>query len=181
MSNFAPDSIFNTMSRPSVDPANISQTDLQSTNFTDHMLDSFFTNVPRDQYLLFATTQPSVMASGMVHGAGVQSSLVDVESTLVISRTGDRSLEKLQLNQRPFLTIPYLGKGSCDPVFESRLRQGENINEHRSVSSMSEKSVFGYILPPNPETCSEANTVEDAAFNGWGRGGMSTREMPVSN
>jgi hypothetical protein len=34
---------------------------------------------------------------------------------------GAAPLRKLQLNERLFKTVPYLGRGSCNPVLESQL------------------------------------------------------------
>jgi hypothetical protein len=180
MSISAADYTFNSMSRPSTDTGVVSQTDMQSAHFADYMLEDMFAGVASDKYILFATSQPSLMASGTVHGAGLGGDHVDTESRLVMPRAGDRQIERLQLMPRPFITVPYLGRGSCDPVFETRLKQGESAFEQRSVSTMSEQSLFGYVLPPEPASCSEANNVEESAFNGWARGGASTREAPVA-
>ena len=91
-------------------------------------------------------------------------------------------MEKLQLFSRPFVTVPYLGKGSCDPALESRLQQGEPVTEKKSVSTIMEKSFGAYSLYPTDSKMENqvkdaSHTVEEAAMEGWVRGGMSTREM----
>ena len=91
-----------------------------------------------------------------------------------------RSLEKVQLMERPFRTVPYLGKGSCDTSLESQLQQGEIVNDRKSVSTIMEKSFSKYSLYPNINNSETNNTdiVNDYVLNGWVRGGMATRELP---
>jgi hypothetical protein len=91
-----------------------------------------------------------------------------------------RPLDKLQLTPRPFLTIPYLGKGSCDPVLESQLLQGELVSDKKSVSTIMEQSFGQYVMYPTDSQMEErvnnpAYTVQEAALDGWVRGGANTR------
>ena len=65
---------------------------------------------------------------------GISANVVDYESALLNKVGAERPLEKLQLHQRPFITVPYLGRGNGDPTLESQLQQGENISEKKSVS-----------------------------------------------
>jgi hypothetical protein len=129
----------------------------------------------------FATNQPSVPFSGMVNGHGLNPSVVDYESVLLLKPEQERELEKLQLFQRPFITVPYLGRGSCDPTVESRLQQGEMVSGLKSVSTIMEQSFTNYSLYPVDEnmqkrTSNSAYMVEEAALNGWVRGGSVTRQ-----
>lgn len=170
---------FNSSSHQSLDPALQAQNELQNAYFADHNLENLWLGASKRDYITFATSQPSIMPTGKAHGNGLDGSLVDAETRLVFPKWGDREADKLQLVPRPFLTVPYLGKGSCDPVFESRLLQGDLVGERKSVSTMSEQTLLGYILPPEPVSCSEANTVDELAFKGWTRGGDSARAAAV--
>jgi hypothetical protein len=133
-------------------------------------------------YMDFATEQPSIVFSGTVHGNGLNGSVVDNDSLLTIKKINGRPLEKLQLNQRPFLTVPYLGKGSADPCLESQLQQGEIASDKKSVSTIMENSFMSYTMYPVDEQMKQrvdnpSNTVEEYALDGWVRGGIASREM----
>jgi hypothetical protein len=135
-----------------------------------------------NNYINFAIEQPSVLFSGTVHGNGLNGSVVDNDSLLTIKKTNDRPLEKLQLNQRPFLTVPYLGRGSADPSLESQLQQGEIASDKKSVSTIMEKSFIDYSMYPVDDQMKQrvdnpSYNVEEYALEGWIRGGISSREM----
>jgi hypothetical protein len=79
------------------------------------------------------------------------------------------------------LTVPYLGKGSCDPTLESQLLQGEMVNEKKSTKTISEKSYSSdySLFASDDNMVSRANdpkyTVEESALDGWVRGGNASR------
>jgi hypothetical protein len=84
--------------------------------------------------------------------------------------------------QRPFATVPYLGRGAGNPDLESQLQQGEVVNHQKSVSTIMEKSFMEHAMYPtdsamNERVANPAYSVEEAAMNGWVRGGSSTRDM----
>ena len=77
-----------------------------------------------------------------------------------------------------FLTIPYLGRGSCDTDAESQLLQGENITDKKSISTVMDKSFLKYTMQPTDEKMVQSVndfTVEESALDGWVRGGMTSR------
>ena len=132
-------------------------------------------------YVNFATEQPSILFSGIVHGNGLNGSVIDNDSLLTIKKQNDRPLEKLQLNQRPFLTVPYLGRGQVNPSLESQLQQGENASDKKSVSTVMEKSFLPYSMYPVEGEINQrqhpSQAVEEQALEGWVRGGVASREM----
>ena len=82
--------------------------------------------------------------------------------------------------QRPFLTVPYLGRGSVDPTLELQMKEGEPMGEKKSVSTVMSQSFMGYTLYPTDNNMEDRvsntkNTVEESAMNGWVRGGADTR------
>jgi hypothetical protein len=170
------------MGRIGNDMTDQTQRNMYNTRLANHTLSNYFSQNVSDGHIQFATNQPTLMVSGTVLGAGVNSAVVDDESVLNLKKVDERHFEKLQLFERPFLTVPYLGKGSCDPTLESQLQQGEVVSDKKSVSTIMEKSFAQYALYPTDSKMEErvknpAHTVEEAALNGWVRGGASTREM----
>jgi hypothetical protein len=172
--------MFNSQSRLGSDQTDATQQNLQNTRFANYMLSSFFSDSASDSHVMFATQQPMMMSSSIVYGGGIIGSAIDVDSNLTIHKQDARELEKLQLMQRPFLTVPYLGRGTCDFSLESQLRQGEMVSEKKSMVPIIDNSFMGYHMYPvdskmdarmkNPQ-----NLVEEAALDGWTRGGAPSR------
>lgn len=174
--------LFNNAGRIGSDATDQSQRNVYNTRFTNHTLSNYFSDKSSNNHVNFATKQPAVMFSGTTHGAGLIGSAVDTESILKLKTEQDHAVEKLQLFQRPFATVPFLGRGSCDPTLESQLLLGEMVSDKKSASTIMDKSFAQYALYPTDKKMEErvnnaANTVEEAALDGWVRGGMTTREM----
>ena len=178
---------FNGTSRIRNDNTDKSQQTIMNTKFNNYMLSTYFSENHSDSHVKFATEQPSMMFTGINGGAsgGINPFTVDVDSTLNIKKENGRALEKLSLQQRPFLTVPYLGRGSCDTVLESQLKQGDIIANKKSVSTITEKSFTNNHMYPLIDSIKDTITnpkylVQEAALDGWIRGGSATREQAKS-
>lgn len=174
--------MFNNTGRIGSDVSEQTQTNIHNTRFANHTLSNFFSNNTSNSHVQFAVKQPTMSFSGTSHGNGLNASVIDAESKLVIKTEQTNPAEKLQLFQRPFVTVPYLGRGSCDPSIESQLQQGENVTDKKSTSTIMDKSFTQYSLYPVDEKMEKqvndaSHTVEEAALEGWVRGGQTTREM----
>ena len=174
---------FNNTARIGADATDKTQQNTANNNSVNYMLTDHFSSTSSDSHVKFAMQQPTMNFNGLANGNGIHNASVDQESMLKLKSTEERPLEKLQLFSRPFSTIPYLGRGSCDPALESQLQQGEPVTQKKSVSTVMEKSFGPYALYPTDSKMENrvtdaSNTVEEAALDGWVRGGMSTREMP---
>lgn len=172
---------FNGTTRIRSDKSDKSQTAVQNTRFGDYQLSNYFSESRSDDHVLFATNQPSVMFGG-TYGAsnGVNADNIEVDSMLNVKKENARSLDKLSLQQRPFLTVPYLGRGSCDPTLESQLRQGDIITNKKSVSTISEQSYGNLHMYPLIDSIKDTVTnpqylVQEAVLDGWTRGGSASR------
>jgi len=175
------DFMFNNLGGTRSDHTDQSERSLQNTRFSNYILSNFGSDAIRpDEVLSFASSQPSMIMNGASKGDGINGSVIDVDSLLTVSQEQARALEKLTLQQRPFLTVPYLGRGSCDPVIESQLQQGEEVHDKKSVSTIMEKAFTDYslyVVDNNMEqrTSTSQFTVQEDALNGWFRGGVNTR------
>lgn len=172
--------MFNSQGRLGADQTDATQQNLQNTRFANYMLSSFFSDSASDAHVMFATQQPAMMSSSTVHGGGLSGAAIDTDSRLTIHQQTERSLGRLQLMQRPFLTVPYLGRGSRDPTLESQLLQGEMVAEKKSVGTVMDKSFMGYTMYPADTVAEGRNNdprsmVEEAALDGWVRGGAPSR------
>jgi len=173
---------FNNIGRLGDDSTDQTVRNTSNTRFGNYAVANYFSETTSDNHVQFAIPQPTLEFYGLTNGKGLNGDIVDIDSFLMIKKEDERPLEKLQLFERPFLTVPYLGRGSCDPTLESQLQQGEIVSDKKSVSTIMEKSFSNYSLYPLDKTMEEhvknpAYTVEEAALDGWVRGGVSTREM----
>jgi len=135
---------------------------------------------PRDSHIQFAMQQPGILYYGLNTGNGLHGDVIDYESQL-LEKVGNRPAptDKTQLFERPFITVPYLGRGIGDPVIESQLLQGEQTFDPRSVSSAMETSTLKYLPPVNSTMQSkidQSGFIQEAVLNGWNRGGSQTRK-----
>jgi len=166
------------MARIGTDATDQTQRNLQNVKFGNYMVSHYFSDKVSDAQIRFATEQPNLMLNA---DNGIASTVIDAYSTLLLGGE-ERPLDKLQLMQRPFITVPYLGKGSCDPTLESQLLQGEIVSEKKSVSTLSETTYSNLgDYPMQGDIRQRINNpsflIEESALNGWVRGGTSTRDI----
>ena len=84
--------------------------------------------------------------------------------------------------ERPYGTVPYLGRGKCDPILEAQMQQGDFANNKKSINPSSEVCYLAYsqtplIAPLKATISNPANFIENNAAEGWIRGGLPSREL----
>jgi len=88
---------------------------------------------------------------------------------------------RISLYERPFVTVPYLGRGPSRPIEESKLQQGDFVTNKKSCNTISELEYTNQYTPMIPTlkaTVSNPNNlVEGVAAKGWIRGGLPSREL----
>ena len=173
---------FENMGRIGLDATDNTQRTVANSKYSEYMLSGFNSGVGLSSHVDFATQQPNIMFSGTARGTGLNGSVVDFDSLLMIKKEQTRALEKLQLFQRPFVTVPYLGRGSCNPDVESQLLHGEMITDRKSVATLADKTMSDYRTYASDDQMTARvndpkNWVEEAALEGWVRGGVNSRYM----
>lgn len=172
---------FNSLDRIGSEQVANTQKQLQNTRFSNYMLSNYFSESLTNDTVQFASQFPTVSLNGLANGDGLNGVIVDANSELTIGANQERALEKLQLMQRPFVTIPYLGRGSVNPDLESQLLQGESIFEKKGTATIMTQSFMPYIANPNSCSSDSSYEVEEYALRGWPRGGVPTREQYGQN
>ena len=172
---------FNSMSSLKSDAPDQTQQNVQNTRFGSYSVSNYFSNVTSNSQLNFASEIPGFVVS---NGFSIAPSVIDIESKLFNKTESERPLEKLQLFERAFKTVPYLGRGGGDPTLEAQLQQGQMIRDLKSVATVSEKPYIDYNNYPlrdelRSQVTDPANSVEEVAMNGWTRGGASARETSI--
>ena len=89
---------------------------------------------------------------------------------------------RISLFQRPFATVPFLGRGESNSILESQIQQGDMVQNRKSINTTAEISYIPYtnypLLPSIQATVTNpANLVEGVAADGWIRGGLPSRDL----
>ena len=127
-------------------------------------------------------SQTMDLSTAMDNGSTMNLSVkIDENSELHISDLS-RDRCSISLFQRPYLTVPYLGRGKSDAILESQLQQGELANNRKSINPSTEVSYANYtqtpMIPSLKATINNpANLVEGVAAEGWIRGGLPTKQL----
>ena len=171
---------FDNLSRIGLDQCNISQTDIQNVASCNYSTQNYFaSDCTMKNVRELATTQPGIMYNGG-YNTGAGGCNIDTSSMLQIGTIQTHPRCRIDLFQRPFATVPFLGRGSVNPVMEAQIQQGEQLVNKRSVNNLSEKSYIKYHQTPLlPAVKERMNTskIETDASEGWIRGGVPSREL----
>ena len=173
---------FNNLSRIGLDDCNLSQTDIQNVASCNYSTQNYFaSDCSMRKPIDLATQQPGIMYNGG-HQIGAGGCNVNDSSKLLIGTIQTHPRCRIDLFHRPFATVPYLGRGSVNPVMESQIQQGEQLVNKKSVNTLSEKSYIKYhqtpLLPAVQQRINNpANQIESVASDGWIRGGIPSREL----
>jgi len=173
---------FDYMSRVGNDQCCIDQNSLQNSQACTYLLQNYFSkDCSMKNAKALATAQPCINYSGS-HGLGVGGCNVQTSSKLLLGGINCHPRCRMDLYQRPFATVPFLGRGSVNPILESQIQQGEAITNKRSITKLTEQSYLKYhttpLIPQVKKTIQNpSNLVEGVASEGWVRGGVPSREL----
>ena len=178
--------MFNNLSRMTNDACAYTERNKVNTKHANYNLTNLYnTNCDINNDLVKATSMPNVFFNGSTQ-IGPNGCNVDTYSNLLKGTPLLDQRDRTMLHQRTFLTVPYLGKGNCNVVMESRIKQGDTFKERKSEVRLNESTKFeANSYPLNSEIKSRmtnpAYCIENEAADGWVRGGVSTREMYKSS
>ena len=173
---------FENMSRIGNDSCCIDQTTIQDTQHCNYMLQNYFSaDCTMQKPIHLATSQPCINYSG-THTTGAGGCNIDDNSRLMIGTIQTNPKCRIDLFQRPFATVPFLGRGSVCPIMESQMLQGDLNTNKKTVNKLSEKSYAKYSNTPmipdvKKNIQNPANYIEGMASEGWIRGGVPSREL----
>ena len=169
---------FDSISRIGNDNIAIDQRNIQNMNHANHQLENYYPSCPMSSAIDFATKQPQVFYKGS-HEGGIKGCEIDINNKLKYTHI-TRPDCKLTLTSRPFLTVPYLGRGSGDTDTEFILKTGENDVNKKSVNLLMENNLSEYknypLINDLKDTFNNsAYRIEEDALPGWNRAGVSAR------
>tara|TARA_B100000927_G_scaffold291697_1_gene295828 strand:- start:14355 stop:14933 length:579 start_codon:yes stop_codon:yes gene_type:complete len=178
---------FDNLTRIGNDTCGINARDVQNNNYGSYITTNYFTgHGTMKRAIEFATQQPNMFYKSGTGSCSVGGCNIDSESDLKIGTIQTNPRCRISLQERPFRTVPYLGRGPPKPELESKILQGSSINELKSCKTITEESFDNYNLTPQiPEIKDTVqnpnNLIESSAAEGWIRGGLPSRELTRNN
>jgi hypothetical protein len=173
---------FGELSRIGTDSCCLDQRTLQDRMTCSYLLENYFLQDGcMTKAVAFATSQPFINYSGS-HGMGVGGCNVDDSSKLLIGGTQTNPKARIDLFHRPYATVPYLGRGSVDPILEYQIQQGEGVSSKKTVTKLTEKNYMKHcttpLIPEVRQNIQNPNRlIESDAAKYWIRGGVPSREL----
>ena len=174
---------FDNLSRIGNDICTSTQRDILNKGHSNYIMkNEYLKYCGMKQPIEFATQQPNIFFKGGVgSNVGGGGCVVDDNSNLMIGTIQTNPKCRISLYQRPFLTVPYLGRGPSKPELESELQQGDRVSNKKSCNTVTEMPFLRETTPLIPsleETIQNPhNLVEGVAAEGWIRGGLPTRDL----
>ena len=175
------DYMFKEMSRIGNDMSDLSQKNVQNVKQGNYQLENPYpTDLEMKSGMSFALNQPMFNYTG-TYQTSLNGTNVDTSSKLLIDKNLLHDKGKISLQERQYLTVPYLGKGKVETDLETKLRTGAQETHRKTVTKLSERSFIPLQNTPMiPEVASKiqnpSNLIEGAASSGWIRGGLPSRE-----
>jgi hypothetical protein len=175
--------MFSELSRIGDDQAGLTQEMAQNSKFHDYMVQNFYAqDCAMKRPIEFATSQVNVnyVAAGGETGkqVGIGGCNVDQNTALLFGLT-THPRSRLSLLQRPFVTVPFLGKGSVNADLETQILQNKWDSSRKSETNSSEMSYIPVTHYPLIPSISNKITNPDYLVESWTRGGDSTRQANV--
>ena len=130
-----------------------------------------------------ALSQPNVNFADGFGNSGMNGCNIDIDSELRNNRKGITNLNCIQnLNERPFLTVPYMGRGLGDVSSELDIKQGKQTWVSRSCNTLADMDYTDrHMIPLLDEVRQNIqnpnNLVQEAASEDWVRGGIPSRQL----
>ena len=174
---------FDSLTRLGDDQCYVSERTKQNTQFGTYNTTNYFDqNCGLAKPINFATSMPNVFVNGGFGNSGAGGCNINSDSKLRIGTIQTNPKCKISLYTRPFVTVPYLGRGPSNPILESQVQQGDQITNKKSCNTTTEQSHINYrhypLVPSLKATVTNPhNLVEGIAAEGWIQGGLPTRDL----
>ena len=114
------------------------------------------------------------------HHVGIGGCNIDDNSDILL-RSLSRDKCKLSLNTRQFITVPFMGRGTNDPIDEFKLLQGDHFCNRKSINPSSEISYLNYSQTPLisslEKSMSNGAHVGNKEQQQWVRAAIPSREL----
>jgi len=168
---------FDQLSRIGNDSVASTQENILNINYANYMTYNPY-KMDCKGALAFSTSQPNVFMKG-TNGIGPGGCNI-MESTILEKSILTNPHIKISLHERPYKTVPYLGKGNVDVGLENQLLWGDSLREKKSIIKLNENECVGledYPLMNAEQLTDPRRHIESIADKNWVRGGVPSREI----
>jgi hypothetical protein len=125
-----------------------------------------------------ATCEPTI---NFKDGLGKSTRNIDLDSKVTFSKVKYERKHQKQLHERPFRTMPYIGRGTHKVNDESRIISSETTRQKKQCGSMAGVSIENFFTPLVPSILATVQNnkhiIPEDSKQDWVRGGMSTRNI----
>ena len=173
--------VFENLSRIGSDPATHTQNNLLNVKHANYNLTNLLDNsCSMSKAMDTAMSQPNIFLTGCAE-VGPNGCNVDSSNDLKFGSLQNQPKCRIMLHPRPFITVPYLGKGACNVDKEFDLQQGDNVRVRKSANHLSEtclkdQKVYPLLKEKKKDINNTSRIIEADASSEWIRGGMASRE-----
>jgi len=179
MSNSSFNYLFNNLSRWGNDETAISARDTQNNDIGTYNTTNFFLkHCGMEKPMELATSQQGILLNSGPGICGAGGCNIDSDSNIKLATIQTNEPCRINLHQRQFLTVPYLGRGPCHPTLENKLRMGKTVKLSKEKKHLTEKK-YQTNIPMIPQLKKNIqNTkhiIESDANKHWVRGGLPSR------
>jgi len=173
------DFMFNNLSRIGQDEYNFTQDSMVNNGHASYMLTNL--NQTNEKKAVQMFTSHPTMNLKSTNQVGPYGYNVDESTKLINSKLTNANC-KINLQERSYLTVPYLGRGNVDVGLENNLKFGDTFKEKKSASQLNEKPLCDLKEYPLHKDLKSSNVdpskhIEESAVKGWIRGGLPSREI----
>jgi hypothetical protein len=136
--------LFNMTGRIGTDPCSIDQRAIQNSNISNYQMENYSgIGIPQLSQE-FATNQPGIIYTSY----GINANNVEASSKMTVQTPLTKDKGGLSLMTRSYLTVPFLGRGSVDPILETQIRNGQTSTSRNSITGFGGVSYMKYLVDP---------------------------------
>lgn len=131
-----------------------------------------------DDVIDIATENPNLVFRD---GYGVSDCVIDESNKIRVGKVRKYPKCTQQLFERPYLTVPYMGRGSGNSNIETKLLPGEDTSQKRPCNSLAGVSIDNQFIPLvknlKDNVQDPQNIIQEVADDKWIRGGIPSRQF----
>ena len=151
----------------------------QSVGPANYMLSNFYhCDCDMNDVINTATDNPYMVFKD---GYGVSECNINDSNNLRIGKVRKYPKCNNQLFERPYLTVPYMGRGSGNSEIETKLLPGEDTNQKRQCNTLSGITIDNYFTPLvknlKDNVQEPNNLIQEVVDKNWTRGGVPSRQF----
>jgi hypothetical protein len=120
----------------------------------------------------------------MREGYGWSARSIDVDSQLrnhAMQTNSPHCPIRARTQARPFVSVPYMGRGKGEAVLESKLQMSQYVRQGKECGTISDKFYENQFTPMIPYVAANiqnpVHLIEESAANNWVRGGIPSRQV----